>query len=197
MNKKGLYKPLKKIAKKFKLNIEKNENGIYRLYNDNITFNIGLLYIKEIIRIVIYLNNCYYAREIDKREININDDLTEIEKIISEFIGLPQFIDNIKSLVINEIIEHNLIFKTTNLRATENFWYLEFDVDNEFSTYLEFQFKAINYVSIYREYHKNINDYRVKLCYSIYDIPLNYEEIEKAVKTIMNIEVQTKDNLKE
>jgi len=30
MNKKGLYKPLKKIAKKFKLNIEKNENGIYR-----------------------------------------------------------------------------------------------------------------------------------------------------------------------
>lgn len=195
MNKKGLFKPLSKIAKKFKLKIEKNEYGVYRLYNDNITFKIGLLYIKEIIRIVIYLNNCDYA--IDKREININDDLTEIEKIISEFIGLPQFIDNIKSLVINEIIGRNLIFKTTHLRATENFWYLEFDVDNEFSTYLELQFKAINYVSIYREYHKNINDYRLKLCYSIYDLPLNYEEIEKAVKTIMSIETQTNDNKEE
>ena len=52
-------------------------------------------------------------------------------------------------------------------------------------------------MSIYREYHKKINDYRITLCYSIYEIPLNYEELEKAIKTIMSIETQTNDNKEE
>jgi hypothetical protein len=59
--------------------------------------------------------------------------------------------------------------------------------------YLSLQFKGLDKLTMCLEYYKELKSYKAEISFILFDIGANLPDIERALKTILNIKIQREE----
>ncbi len=175
------------MAKSMLFNLNIIDDRHYVLFTSKIKLYIDIIDEENAdIRITYYKNKEYFLYKEHLHGIDIPD---KIKKIFLLYQSFPDFIEDVKIIINNELIDRKIDNFYFSIHSSDNYFYLECFTDNVIP-YITLLFEGFKEVSIYLDYYKDIKGYKCKISFSTYFIKPELPEIEKAIKTLLDLEVQ-------
>ncbi len=180
------------VARDTIMNTKRINKKHYVLFDSKISIYVEIVDETNInIEIKLYNEDTEYF--VYKKSLSGLDIKKELKELILKYKNFPELIEDVKVMINNELIDRNIEEIKFSMDSSDNHFYLFCYVDKNFMPYLSLQFMGLDKLTMYLEYYKELKSYRAEISFILFDIGANLPDIERALKTILDIKIQREE----
>lgn len=173
----------------FDMQVKQIDDTHYVFENESLTAYLEILY-EQKVNIIIKLNYNNEEYVVYEKDLIGVDVFAQVDKILLRYIKIPEIIKKTNEIIREKLLNHKINYIKESMNCYHNHFFINYYIEDILRPFLSVQFDEFKNFSVYLNYIKYINGYKIYFDFSTLVFTVNLSDIEDSIETILNIKVQ-------